>query len=367
MRVVCYAVNGSGIGHLKRLTAIARHLRRIVTAEAALPLEIYFLTSSEASHLLFAENFPAFKLPSRQGLANAGIEAEQFIPAAKQWTAQTLKMLAPDLLLVDTFPAGYYDELLENLRFCRHTAVVHRPLKFDNLDRPAFYEALSKYDSIIVPENENAIEIPIPPEIKSKIIFFGAVMSREKEELIEREAVRRLLNTPKGDLVVYLSAGGGGDSQAEQRIVYLYESLSELKNIQFVVGAGALYRGRRIYAPNVIWLTNENAFEMMSGFDMAISAAGYNTFHELLFAGVPTIFIPQEKWADDQRSRARRAVRAEAAILLKALPKPPVLRNLVENWREEASRITISRNAQNFVSRNYAREVASFLFDKLIG
>ncbi len=366
MRVVCYAVNGSGIGHLKRLTAIARHLRRIAE-EFAAPLEIYFLTSSEASHLLFAENFPAFKLPSRQVLANSGIEAERFIPAAKQWTAQTLKMLAPDLLLVDTFPAGYYDELLDNLQFCRRTAVIHRPLKFDNLNRTNFYEALSKYDWIIMPEDANMTEVQIPPELKSRTEFFGTVLSRERSELIKRETVRRQFNIPEKDLVVYLSAGGGGDLQTEQRLVYLYESLTILRDIQFVIGGGALYRGGRIYAPNVIWLSNENAFEMMNGFDMAFSAAGYNSFHELLFAGVPTIFIPQEKWADDQSARARRAARAEAAILLEALPKPSVLRSLVENWREEASRLPISRNAQNFVSRNYAREVARFLFDKLIG
>ena len=367
MRVVCYAVNGSGIGHQKRLTAIARHLRRIAAESATLPLEIYFLTSSEASHLLFAENFPAFKLPSRQVLTNAGIDATQFIPMAKQWTAQTLQMLAPDLLLVDTFPAGYYDELLENLSFCRHTAVVHRPLKYDNLDRTAFFKALSKYDSIIVPENENAIEIQIPPELKSRTEFFGAVMNREQNELIGRETVRRQLNIPEKDLVIYLSAGGGGDADAERRIQFLYQALSELKNIRFVIGAGALYRGRRIYAPNVIWLANENAFEMMKGFDLAISAAGYNSFHELLFAGVPTIFVPQEKWADDQPERTRRAVRAEAAMFLESLPKPPVIRDLVESWREKKSRVTISRNAQNFVSRNYARDVARFLFDKLVG
>lgn len=366
MRVVCYAVNGSGIGHLKRLTAIARHLRRIAE-ESAAPLEIYFLTSSEASHLLFAENFPAFKLPSRQVLADSGIDAEQFIPIAKDWTAQTLKMLAPDLLLVDTFPAGYYNELLENLPFCRRTAVIYRPLKFDNLDEAAFYRALSQYDTIIVPEDATTAEIDLPPEIKSRTEFFGAVMSREQDELIERETVRRQLNIPEKDLVVYLSAGGGGDLQAEQRLVYLYESLSELKNIQFVIGAGALYRGRRIYAPNVIWLANENAFEMMKGFDLAISAAGYNSFHELLFAGVPTIFIPQEKWADDQLARARRAVQAEAAMLLKALPKPSLLRNLVENWRDQKSRLTVSQNAQKFISRNYAQDIARFLFEKLVG
>ena len=40
-------------------------------------------------------------------------------------------------------------------------------------------------------------------------------------------------------------------------------------------------------------------------FDFAISAAGYNSFHELLHHGVPTIFVPNDnQQVDDQRARA---------------------------------------------------------------
>jgi UDP:flavonoid glycosyltransferase YjiC (YdhE family) len=41
-------------------------------------------------------------------------------------------------------------------------------------------------------------------------------------------------------------------------------------------------------------------------FDLAVSASGYNSFHELLRFGVPTLFIPNQDTAlDDQRGRAR--------------------------------------------------------------
>ena len=37
-------------------------------------------------------------------------------------------------------------------------------------------------------------------------------------------------------------------------------------------------------------------------FDLAVSAAGYNSFHELLRFGVPTLFIPNQDTAlDDQQ------------------------------------------------------------------
>jgi UDP:flavonoid glycosyltransferase YjiC (YdhE family) len=43
-----------------------------------------------------------------------------------------------------------------------------------------------------------------------------------------------------------------------------------------------------------------------AAFDLAVSAAGYNSFHELLRFGVPTLFIPnQDTSLDDQQGRAR--------------------------------------------------------------
>jgi UDP-N-acetylglucosamine:LPS N-acetylglucosamine transferase len=54
-----------------------------------------------------------------------------------------------------------------------------------------------------------------------------------------------------------------------------------------------------------------------AGVDLAITAAGYNTFHELLYLGVPSILIPnQETRTDDQVARSLAAEQAGAAIVV---------------------------------------------------
>lgn len=362
MRIVFYAVNGSGVGHLMRCISVARNIQKLAS-ERNIKIEIFFLTSSEATSLLFSEGFPAFKLPSRETIKNTGFSVNQFSAVSAEWTRKTLELLSPDLLVVDTFPSGYYDELRDVLALARHTAIINRPIKFSSLDINNFLESLEFYEAIIVPEESSSFVFPAA--IEKRVKHFGPIMSRDEDELIEREAVRQRLGIPSHELLIYLSAGGGGDESAERTISHAYKSLSDLPNIHFIVGGGPLYRGGRIYDPKVIWLANENPFEMMSGFDIAISAAGYNTFNELMFAGVPTIFLPQEKWADDQLFRTNSAAEVGAAIVFESLPSEEFLRQAVTKWNDKEKRRMASVAAKLLVPKNYARDVAAYFIQLL--
>jgi hypothetical protein len=54
----------------------------------------------------------------------------------------------------------------------------------------------------------------------------------------------------------------------------------------------------------------------LSAFDAAVSAAGYNTFHELLLTGVPTLLVPSRAMGtDDQEARARWAADNGLALI----------------------------------------------------
>jgi UDP-N-acetylglucosamine:LPS N-acetylglucosamine transferase len=77
--------------------------------------------------------------------------------------------------------------------------------------------------------------------------------------------------------------------------------------------------------------------------------------------GVPTIFVPQEKWADDQLGRARRAARAGAALILESALDAVSLKQAVERWRDPALRRTVSEAAQRLVPRSHSAEAAQQL------
>jgi hypothetical protein len=89
-------------------------------------------------------------------------------------------------------------------------------------------------------------------------------------------------------------------------------------------------------------LSRYTPVELFLGLDAAVASAGYNTFHELMFAGVPTVFLPLPRIADDQAERARRAEAAGAARIAPTLEAIPDLLDAAGS--PEAARALVPRN-----------------------
>lgn len=299
-------------------------------------------------------------------MAEAGIDETRFLDLAQHWVRQTLTALQPDLLLVDTFPQGYFNELSPFLKECPAAAFVYRPLKETHAVLPEFQSALSHYDAILVPEYEQYEQVLAPAEVRDRVRYTGPIIVRERDEILAREEARKVLGIADDQLAVYTSVGGGGDALAEKQIHAVYEALRDVPGLHLIIGAGPLYRGRCIYRSLVTWLAHGSAAEFMAAFDVAVSAAGYNSFNKLMHFGIPTIFLPQEKWADDQRSRAKRAARVGAAVVLESTSEAGALRQMIEKWRGPALRASAARLAHELVPRNHASDAALALLDLLI-
>ncbi len=358
IRIVNYAVNGGGVGHLQRLVAVSRWLRRYA-AHAGLRAEIYFLTSSEADGLLFHERFASFKLPSKTVVGDAGIDKQTYLALAKQWVWHSVGLLRPDLLVVDTFPRGSFGELLGALDLCRHRAFIYRPVKDAFAARADFQAMLPLYDSILVPEHE-AVDVPVPSAIRHRVVHTGPVISRERSELCTRDDARRRLEVPDDAIAIYVSAGGGGDPTAEAQLHDVIDALADDPSLYLVVGAGPLYRGRVRHGARIAWVTSGIA-ELLPGIDLAICAVGYNTYYELMQVGVPAVFLPQTKIADEQDRRAARAVEVGAAELLSTPVDATALRAAVDRWRDPAVRARGAEAARGLVPENGARHLAGEL------
>ncbi len=365
VKIVFYAVNGSGVGHLTRLLAVARWMRRYA-AHAAVRAEIYFLTSSEADSLIFQERFASFKLPSKTSVDAAGIDKLAYLALAKQWVWHSLGLLRPDLFVVDTFPRGSFGELLSALDLCRHRAFIYRPTKAGFSARADFQAMLPLYDSILVPDHEGLGRVVVPEAARAKVRHLGPILLRERDELLTRRDARAALGIEEGRAAVYVSAGGGGDPEAPSRLAQVIAALRGIPGICLVIGAGPLYRGRPRHGPGLRWLSGTGAQELMAGFDVAVCAAGYNTYHELMHAGVPAVFLPLDKVADDQAQRAAEAQRRGAAVVLGDAGDAAALRAAVERLLEPATRSAAAEAARALAPRSHARDAAAELLRLVI-
>ncbi|MEO1267617.1 MAG: hypothetical protein AAFX99_05935 [Myxococcota bacterium] len=322
-RIVCYAVNGSGLGHVTRLMSIARWLRRYAAVLEGTPPEVLFLTSSEATQVLLQGGFASFKLPSKTVVRQTGMDMLEYRRLARHFVWHVLGTFTPQLLIVDTFPAGSFDELLQVLDGPFRKGFIHRQVKPQYAQRPTFQAALSLYDSIAIPHSPleqphpssagaGPVVAPSPPHS----VWCGEVFQFERAELGDRAEARQQLGVAPDQVLVYLSAGGGGDPTSEAALGHLITALSERPDRHLLVGAGPLYRGRRFGGPRLTWFTEPRVFPYLAASDAAFSAGGYNTFHELMHLGVPTVFFAQDKVADDQAQRIREAAAAGACCWL---------------------------------------------------
>ncbi|MFT5584240.1 MAG: UDP-N-acetylglucosamine--N-acetylmuramyl-(pentapeptide) pyrophosphoryl-undecaprenol N-acetylglucosamine transferase [Cognaticolwellia sp.] len=306
IRVVSYAINGRGMGHLVRQLAILRAMRRIC-AVLELRFEPWILTSSEADTLARREGFCALKMPSKAMVKDAGLDTARFLRIARTWVLNTVAGLQPDLLVVDTFPGGSFGELLAALELAPHRALVARRVKSGFAEQESYAGLLPLYQEQIHPDDSGC----------------GPILIRSREELLARDQARSQLGVPDGARAIYLSVGGGGDLRAPEILPKLVQSLRG--SCHLVVGAGPLYQGPELRGPGITWLSRYVPMAIFNGLDGAVSAGGYNSFHELMHAGVPTVFLPQPRIADDQGERVMRAVNAGAGLLATGLSQVPGL------------------------------------------
>ncbi len=270
----------------------------------------------------------------------------------------------PHVLIVDTFPMGAVQELLPLLRWEMKKDFVLREQRPEAATSPGFQSTLSLYDLLISPHTESEADLPLPPGIN--VIHTGAILVRDRAEALSRERARRKLRLPP-DLsedeqktqrkTVYVTFGGGGDTELEAALQTVREAASLRPDLLFAVAQAPLSRLEIEESDNLIPITHYPMAERFAAFDFAVSATGYNSAMELLYHGVPTIFVPFLRQVDDQLARAKRIEAAGAGLCLERLTTENLLGKLDELALPETA-LRIERAAQSLVPDNGADRAA---------
>ena len=360
-RVLFYAVNGLGLGHVTRLLAIARSLRC-----QSPQTEILFITSSEADNVIFREGFAAVKLPSKTIRETCGLKKSTYLKMAQSVTWNTIGAFDPDVLVVDTYPSGSFEELIPVLRWRQKNVFVFREQRQDSFQSDLLAATLPLYDRLIVPHDDVAQVGPLPEPAKALAV--GPILIRERKELLDRHSARAALGLPPTvhdeTLLFYASFGGGGEPEARRAAELTADAISALgPGAHLVIGTGPLQRSLPAPRPHVTVLTGRYPMmDLLHAFDGAIAAAGYNTVHELLFAGVPSVLIPFGRLLDDQERRARDFADAGACLTCEPLTARGLADAVAQLARPEIRR-DLARHAKVAIKHNGANAAAKAILD----
>ncbi len=306
-RLLFYAVNGLGLGHVTRLLAIARAVRR-----SCPDAQILFVTASEADDVIYKEGFAALKVPSKTIAGAARLRPQTHAKLVQSVTWNAVAAFNPAALVVDTFPAGTLHELLPVLRWEMRRVFVYRAQQAEKADDPFFQNTLGLYDLALIPHVEGSEEMPLPPQ--TPFVWTGDITIRRRDEALPRDEARARLGLPAQGRVLYVTFGGGGDDELHESLGVVFQALKDCSGTLAVAGSPLDRRARSALPANARLVTYYPMAECLSAFDGAVSAAGYNSVVELLHHGVPSVLIPFPRGLDDQFARVRRAVDAGAAL-----------------------------------------------------
>ena len=97
-----------------------------------------------------------------------------------------------------------------------------------------------------------------------------------------------------------------------------------------------------------------------AAFDAAVSAAGYNAFHELVRFRVPSLFVPMQRETDDQRARARYAEHAGVGVAADG-PADPRLERRLEVLLDPDRRLAVRERLDELRPANGPADAAQWL------
>jgi predicted glycosyltransferase len=360
-RILCYAMNGLGLGHLTRLLAIALRIK-----EQYPQCDILFATTSDADNLLSRYGIPYVHLPSKKVAAHGQIGSRRLARLYNALINPLLDTWQPHVFITDTQVTGSLNDTLHYLRYGSALKVfVHRSRKLSSYTQ-AQIQAQRFYHLVVVPHFLHQFTVPEPLGFNVPFFWSGPILLQERHEALSRAEARKQLGVTNNHMLVFLSLGGGGDESDPALLMRVLQCLEHVQGIQIVLARGALRTFTIISDHNrVIETDTFPVSTYFNALDMAISASGYNTFHELMHFGVPTIFIPRPRGYDDQLERAEQAAQKGCCLVCPEEDIDTHLPQLVNDLMEPAMQQQLSQNAAAFVSVNGASLAAHEIMQAL--
>lgn len=349
-RILFVTSNGTGLGHLTRGMAIARRFEA--------DRDPAFLTLSAAAPVVEEVGFHVEYFPSHS--AAAAESPRRWDRRLRRRLDLLLDELRPEILVFDG--AHPYDALIAVLRARRgsgmQTVWCRRPMWRQGFGSEAIYWA-QEFDAVLEPgELAESEDRGLTASRRGEAERVGPVVFLDPDELLSREdACRELgLDPSRPHALVALGQGPALDTAVARSL----DCLTRDPGIQ-VAALGSSLSPRLVVPAGVVHLKGTYPMSrFFRAFDLAVAAAGYNGFHELLAHGVPSLFVPMPRQIDDQAARARWAQLNDVGRGVEG-PADPILEQRLGELLEPSTRERIRSNLAKLPAADGAAAAAAWL------
>jgi UDP:flavonoid glycosyltransferase YjiC (YdhE family) len=281
------------MGHLTRCMASARRL-----STGVVPV---IVTMSKAFDVVRDEGIAVEYLPF---MRSAGLEYGEWTAKLAREMAGILDYHRPNVVVFDgNVP---YEGLMQ--------ALESRPAIWRVWQRRPFWRpdagkealaAASRFDMVLEPaELADPVDRGPTKAAQGQVLRVPPIRFLDAEEALAPEAARQLLGIG-GDRPVILAQLGAGNNWDLDAVLALLVARADPAEgpppFDLVVARWRISERDRALPPHVRVLDAFPIARWLAAFDAAVAVAGYNTFHENLAAGLPTLFLSNDHPEQDEQ------------------------------------------------------------------
>jgi hypothetical protein len=294
-RILFVTSNGTGLGHLTRSLAVARRLGG--------DIEPLVLTLSAAAPVVRELGFPVEYVAS-YSTPGAGSDW-RWSRRLRGRLRQAVAEIQPRVLVFDG--AHPYQALIDSLGAGRrmHRVWCRRPMwqpgsNFGALERTRFFDAVLEPGEFAESEDRG----PTVAQ-RSEVQRVDPIVFLDRDELLPRAEAEQELGLQPGKTNVLVQLGQG--EEVRETTDRCLRHLAAREGVQVAALSSAISKLLSVPEDVVHLQATYPISRYYGAFDVVVSAAGYNAYHELIHLGVPSLYVPMRRETDDQPARARYA------------------------------------------------------------
>jgi hypothetical protein len=348
-RALLVSSNGTGLGHVARLLAIARRFSGSV--------EPIFATMGHAVPIVRQFGYVAEYIPSP---VYTGTNVQDWNGWLQLQLEQMVEFYRPDLVAFDGNipPTGLLNALGRRSRV--NLAWIRRGLwqqkQSDVVASQRYFDVVLEPGDIAGSRDRGATA-----GVRDGVHLVSPIRLLDEEDLLPRKSAAKMLGLNPRDPAVLIQLGSGSNRDVLGLLDRIIPLLKRVPRLQIAIAEWAISADPMQMWPGTVLVRGFPISQYLRAFDFTIAAAGYNSFNEIISFGLPAIFMANTHYSmDAQSTRADFAEEHGAAMTLDPA-KLGQLSHIVPVLLNEKARDFLQTNCRRLAQPNGAGEAAQLL------